>query len=171
MTDDLTHYMEATERMRIRAEQVEAERDHLQDDLASVAMAVAGDRTGVIEQDDIVGLVREVVAERDRLRAVVEQAKVSVERERELTDAARAARERAWKTIRELEAERDRLRAVVDALNEEHAALWRVVNALRLHEQTVAANQDGAEQAIADRWQAVEQALDALDGSEVMGDG
>ena len=63
-------------------------------------------------------------------------------------------------------AERDRLRAVVGALNEEHAALWRVVNALRLHEQTVAANQDGAEQAIADRWQAVEQALDQLDGSE-----
>lgn len=71
MTDDLTHYMDATDRMRQRAELAEAERDHLQDDLASVAMAVAGDRTGVIEQDEIVDLVREVVAERDRLRAAL----------------------------------------------------------------------------------------------------
>lgn len=93
--DPLTHYMEATERMRQRAELAEAERDHLQDDLASVAMAVAGDRTGVIEQDDIVDLVREVVAERDAH-----------------ADEIEFYRER----MNELIAERDRLRAVVETL-------------------------------------------------------
>jgi hypothetical protein len=84
------------------------------------------------------GCVADILAERDRLRAVVDAAadgagktlaqvladvmderdrlREAQERERATADEARVARERAWLRIREIEAERDRLRAVVDAL-------------------------------------------------------
>jgi cytochrome c556 len=57
--------------------------------------------------DDAIAELVDTKAERDRLR-------IANDREQSSADAARAARERAWKRVREVKAERDRLRAAVD---------------------------------------------------------
>jgi bacterioferritin-associated ferredoxin len=76
---------QAVAELRVRAEAAEAERDNLQtvvdgyvDDLSHIAFAVASHQ-GAVHHDDILGLVQGVVAERDRLRAVVTGALLAIE--------------------------------------------------------------------------------------------
>lgn len=75
---DVGHYMEATSRMRERAERAEAERDHLQRGLADIHHAlypaegtIPDDKVATVEYTHLPEAVAGVVAELTRLQDVV----------------------------------------------------------------------------------------------------
>jgi hypothetical protein len=92
----------------------EPERDRLREELAFIAFAVAGDRTGIVHEHEIVPLVQAVVAERDRLQDQVGQ----LEAERSMLEIRTA--------------ERDQLRKVIDDIR----VRWENIFVLELDNNT-----------------------------------
>lgn len=97
-------------------DQLTGERDRLRavidgyvDDLSHIAFAVAGDRTGAVHHDDILGLVQAVVHERDQLA-------LGLKAERDINLASGCPDCGVHDGCYRVVVERDRLRAVVDAL-------------------------------------------------------
>jgi len=81
---DLRHEVELAAR---RHAELSSALDIYADELSHIAFAVTGDRDGIIGFDQIVDLVKTVVAERDRLRAVVDEQAASLARLKEFAES------------------------------------------------------------------------------------
>ena len=110
-SDELAHYMDATTRMRKRAEKVEAERDQLYEDTRAQIANLIGERDQLREDKDALRMRAEhaeadrveLVAERDRYRDQLdrsEREKIEAVAERgQLRETLERIRERMYGSV------------------------------------------------------------------------